>query len=691
MPPPRPALARAAACAALLLAGAASAETKRVEVPLVIPPAFLERLLVEQVFTDPETTARIVARGDPCSEIVLSKPSLRPLGERIFVTAHGRAQAGFTLFGGCVRPFDWEGEVEAEENPSVARDAPAVEFRVANSWLSDQSDWLAIPALWDWVKPAVHPRLETLRVDLAPLVDELRRALPLFAARREEPAVRRLVDSLALADARVDDRGLVLRVRFEVEAAPAPSAAGAAAAEPPLAPEEIAAFEATLHEWDAFLTFVIKSAGAEALDPTLRSTLLAVLLDSRHEIVAALAEPTRAGDDRVRKLFLSSWRRLQPPLSSLSGGSQGLRYLAFVAAGDALRALDQAGPSFGFEISSDGLRRLARTLAPETTEDPLLWSEEVDPALRETFGFEAELPPLPPPEAEAAVEEGAPEPEPGAEPSPEPGAEPSPEPSPEPSAEPSPEPSPEPSAEPPAEPGAAPAAEPSPEPGAALLRLRALVALFSGWLMPAALAAPDPLPAPGPHSSALDGYVPRLADLDHYLPEVAALLREASRAVSAGGKLEREHRELFEHLTLATAWQESCWRQYVSRKGKRVPLRSNVGALGLMQVNPHVWRGFYSVDGLSWSIAYNARAGGEILLHYLRDYALARGEDQVGGPDALARATYAAYHGGPSHLRRYRQPKRWRSALVAVDRAFHEKYQEVAAGRALGVRECFPG
>jgi soluble lytic murein transglycosylase-like protein len=672
MPSPRLVrFARAAACAALLpLAAPAFAETKRVEVPLVIPPAFLERLLVEQVFTDPETTARIVARGDPCSEIVLSKPSLRPLGARIFVTAHGRAQAGFQLFGGCYRPFDWEGEVEAEENPSVAEGAPAVEFRVSNSWLTDESDWLAVPALWDWVKPAVHPRLETLRVDLAPLVEELRRALPLFAARREEPAVRRLVESIALSDVRVDDRGLVLRVRFDVEAVAAPAAAGAAAPEPPLAPEEIAAFEATLHEWDAFLTFVVKSAGAEAQGPALRSALLAVLLDSRHEIVAALAEPSRDGEDRVRKLFLSSWRRLQPPLLSLSGGSEGLRYLAFVAAGDALSALDQAGPSFGLEISSDGLRRLARTLVPEATEDPLAWSEEVDPALRATFGFEAELPALPPPQAEPEVTA---EPEPSAEPSPTPAPTPAPEPTPSPEATP--------------EPGL----EPPPAPGAALLKLRAFAAGFGRWLAPPAYAAPAALPPAGPQSSPLDGYVPRLSDLAHYLPEVAALLRESAKAVAAGGKLEREHRELFRNLVLATAWQESCWRQYVSRSGKRVPLRSNVGALGLMQVNPHVWRGFYSVDGLSWSIGYNARAGGEILLHYLRDYAIARGEDQLGGADALARAAYAAYHGGPRHLRRYREPKRWRRALVSVDRAFHEKYQEVAAGRELAVRECFPG
>jgi hypothetical protein len=110
-----------------------------------------------------------------------------------------------------------------------------------------------------------------------------------------------------------------------------------------------------------------------------------------------------------------------------------------------------------------------------------------------------------------------------------------------------------------------------------------------------------------------------------------------------------------------------------------------------MQVNPRVWRGFYDVHGLSASIRYNAHAGSEILLHYLRDYAIARGEEAVGGPDALARASYAAYNGGPSHLRRYREPARWPADLVAIDRAFLEKYRTVAAGDALGVRECFPG
>jgi hypothetical protein len=209
-------------------------------------------------------------------------------------------------------------------------------------------------------------------------------------------------------------------------------------------------------------------------------------------------------------------------------------------------------------------------------------------------------------------------------------------------------------------------------------------------LVAPARAAPEALP-PGPSTSALDLVAPGLAELDAYLPKVAELLRDAASVAFAHAGLERERLEPFRSLVLAAAWQESCWRQYVERRGRIEPLRSSIGAVGLMQVHPRVWRGFYAVDGLSWSIVYNARAGSEILLHYLRDYAMARGEEMQGGPDALARATYAAYNGGPSHLRRYREPRRFGSKLAAIDRAFHAKYRAVAAGNELGVRECFPG
>jgi len=672
-----------------LLALPAAADLKRVDVPLVIPPDFLERLLIEQVFTDPDRTAHVAAVADPCSEIVLSQPSVRPRDGGIGVHAHGVAQAGFTLLGTCYQPFGWEGEVDALEQARLApHGAPVVEFHVVDSSLSGGGGWFTFSDLWNWIKPAVHPRLEVLRVDLGPLIGELRRTLPLFTSQRDEPELRRLVDSLALSSVDVEERGLVLGVRFDVEALPL--AQSETAAEPPLAPAELAAFEAQIHQWDAFVTFVVKSVGNETLDPDLRSALLETLIEARYEIVAALAEPGRDGRDRVRTLFQSSWQRLQPTLATLTHGGEGFRYLAFLAAGDALFALDQAGPAFGFEISSDGLRRLARTLEPESSEDPLRWSEDVDPVLRATFGFDEELPVVVPPEdadrsTEPTEDVGA-----GSDSEATPGGEAAPEATPAPEPPLAPEPVPlAPEVVPPLAPEPEPA-PPAPEPGTSLRSLEAIFARLAASLWPPASAAPA-IVVPSPESSPLDGLVPTRDDLDEYLPKIGELLRESADQVLSHGKLPSQYHDDYKRLVLATAWQESCWRQYVERKQKRVPLRSSVGALGLMQVNPRVWRGFFSIDGLSWSIRYNALAGGEVLLHYLRDYAIARGEAAVGGPDALARATYATYHGGPSHMQRYRQTTGVRAVLTKIDKAFLSKYKTLAGGDVRVVRQCFTG
>ena len=76
-------------------------------------------------------------------------------------------------------------------------------------------------------------------------------------------------------------------------------------------------------------------------------------------------------------------------------GSEALRFLGFVAAGDAIDAMDQLGPVTGWDVSVDGLRRLARMLIQEHGIDPLQVNPTVDPELRSIFDFGPvlELPP----------------------------------------------------------------------------------------------------------------------------------------------------------------------------------------------------------------------------------------------------------------------------------------------------------
>jgi len=60
----------------------------------------------------------------------------------------------------------------------------------------------------------------------------------------------------------------------------------------------------------------------------------------------------------------------------------------------------------------------------------------------------------------------------------------------------------------------------------------------------------------------------------------------------------------------------------------------------------------------------------------------------AGGTDNLARAAYAAYNGGPSHLSRYRI-ETTRPTLQQIDDLFWQKYSAVKEGRVREVASCY--
>ncbi len=202
-----------------------------------------------------------------------------------------------------------------------------------------------------------------------------------------------------------------------------------------------------------------------------------------------------------------------------------------------------------------------------------------------------------------------------------------------------------------------------------------------------ALAAPAVL-AP---ERRLNGWIPQRHELDVYLHAVDALLGDILAAQGSPPRLPAALVPLHATVLRTTAWQESCWRQFVREGDAVLPISSSAGAVGLMQISRHVWRGLYDVDRLASDVAYNAAAGNEILLHYLIDYALRKKEDERSGDvENLARAVYAAYNGGPGQLTRYRQDGTPR-ALRAIDEAFWSKYQRMKRDGPAAVRGCYEG
>jgi hypothetical protein len=595
--------ALAATALALLLPAGASAD--EVAVPLRIDVAYVRAMLVEQVFTEPGPSAAIWRDGTGCGWLTLRDPVVDVVAGRLRVESRGEAQIGTPLGDDhCLPVLAWRGSVEAFEEPGVDAGGRALTFRVVDSNVYDEQrkKGLATGRLWDIVKAHVHPRLETLRIDLGRPFEELRAWLPLALPGSAE-RIDGLVASMALREPHTAADGIVVTLAFAV----------APAATPPTTEPEPPATEKELRRWDAFLTFVTKAV-ARATTGETRQAVMDVLLDGRHEVLEALsAETGPAAPDPVPGLFLRAWERLGTLARSGATGlpaESALRFTTFVAAGDALAALVRLGPSIGVEVSADGLRRLARMIDPSTAGDPLDYADDVDPELRSFLGLGE---PLPPPDVAPDVD------------------------------------------------------------------LDVL-----SWLVPSAMAAVD-----ADTVRRLNGWIPTASDLDAYLRAVRELLATVRAEALVKAPLDEQFRPLYRDLVYATAWQESCWRQFVRKGGKLVPLRSPVGSIGIMQVNERVWRGAYDRTGIRGDMAYNARAGSEILMHYLRDYAVAKREHALpGGPANLARATYAVYNGGPGHLARYRLRATKRS-LRAIDESFWEKFLAVQRGQEMGVAECF--
>jgi Transglycosylase SLT domain len=374
--------------------------------------------------------------------------------------------------------------------------------------------------------------------------------------------------------------------------------------------------------WDAFLTSVVKHAGRDAGTELLRNDLLTLLISDRYEIIQSALGPD--GGRWLTEHFAQAWPRIQPVLDHVAAAlpsDRAASYRDLLSSGQILAAARSHGLLRGDGVSADTLRSLADKLAPGESGDPLAWSPDVDPELRQIFGFEAELP----------------------------------------------------------VPSVSPLL-PHAESAAFLVSPLALIArVLEGagdWLVPTANAAASGWDW---HTlvTRLNDWVPDgKRELGEYLPMVQQMLDSTAHTLAAR-RLPPEHFDVYRDLVVATAWQESCWRQYTMKGGHVAPVVGPGPSFGLMQVNTRAWRGLYDARGVTSDIGYNARAGAEILYHYMRTHAI-RGKEHLapGGEDNLARATYAAYNGGPGHLTRYRNAST-SPRLRAVDTEFWQKFQAV--------------
>lgn len=205
------------------------------------------------------------------------------------------------------------------------------------------------------------------------------------------------------------------------------------------------------------------------------------------------------------------------------------------------------------------------------------------------------------------------------------------------------------------------------------------------FLIPAAHAE-APVDDLGLLSARLGGWVPAADELATYQALMASLLDGVREREAARADLSEEELEIFRHLVPATALIESCWRQFIRSGDGVTHIRSPSGSIGLMQINPQVWRGIFDVERLKKDTGYNAYAGTRILLRYLRLHARAIAERTGAGED-LARASYAAYNAGPRAAGRILNPER-ATRIRLIDDKFWKIYQNLGAGGGIDLQAC---
>jgi Transglycosylase SLT domain len=644
-----------------------------INVPLTVDYLMLSEALKSQVYT-PNGRAQLWSGSNDCEYLYAENPVFSRAGDKVRLETAGNLSIGVPMGSECLSPISWQGFIQADTVPYVS--GHFLKFRVTNlNLLNAQHQKTLIAGHgFDLVKQYFIPQLQGFEFDLDPATKQL---TDLAEAASPPPVAERIKTTLAslkvMPEVAALDRGIGATVQLTLPALPTASAAPAPAQ---LTPQELAAFEKTVDQWDAFLVFSIKQLGGMSNDRKFRAALLDLLLDSRHRLVDALAHPNTGGPDPVRVLFLDVWARLGEIVrdAALRGtlGNRSLEFLSFISAGDALFALDKAAPALGMRISADDLRRLAHIMAPMAKGDPLAFSFDEDPELRKMFGVK------PPLESPGPLETGPIE-APTAIPSASPNASPAPPPS-------------------PTAPSSAPTSTtqvPATGPTSSRSAIEAPRLDFRLWQIglagdayaaEAGQAKLDIARTLRELGRKLRRVVVRNDNAERYRAEMDQLLELAMRRELSEEDIDSPHRPVFLKLGKAVAWQESCWRQFRVRRNRVVYLESSSHDVGLMQVNKYVWRGFYSIPRLEWDVIYNAGAGMEILAWLFEDIGNKRGAMTPGKPDELARSTYAAYNGGPASYRRWRGRESRSERLI--DRLFWQKYQAVSRGQKIDILTC---
>jgi len=627
-----------------------------VELPLFLRTQILQNALAESFTPEPGKPTVLFQQGS-YNYLHISEPQLSIRDGQPYFSCNANASMGFDSLGILPSVVKWNGFVLMRLDFFVDPQWQ-LRYRILDSAIYNEKGGKPVVTgfAWDLSKRFLHPRLEQYGFDLAMPQKDISNLLRACASPTDSAPLEAALNTLTVGTLRASADGITVPLLLTVDNAQTRPVAPLPA-EAPLGFEELEKLQQAFEPIDAFLVFTIKGLSTDLGDSLHQEQLFDLLITSRYQLLMILTgQAPVENKDPFRQLFIDVWEQLRPIVESSSGKSglmqkKMLRYMTFINAGDALLTLDRTAPGLGIHLTSDGLRRLARMMQPDSKEDPLHFDWQIDPALRELFQFQ--------PEPEPPVIEIIP-------------------PQPLPAVEPPPVSTPQPPVTPPVEPPKLPA-----EPQAQTSSVSAaLLNFFIG------IAHAEDLPdtiKPTLYQR-LNRWVPNEGDEAEYEQIMTQLLAALALEQIKRDNLNPRYTKIFLNLVPTVAMIESCWQHFELKNEKIVTRRNQAGGLGIMQINQHVWRGFYNMDRLQGDVAYNIQAGNQILMRYFKQHAIKVAEEN-NNPDMAARAAYAAYNGGPGAVRRFLKTDT-NSRLKRIDEHLWELYQKISAGGSGDLTTC---
>ncbi len=369
---------------ASLCAGIREAAAQTIKLPVTIDYGLLQTLIVKNAYAETNQSVTLLNTGNGCLSLVLSKPAVSEANGLIRFETLVSVHAGTPLGDKCLVPVSWKGYLVLYQRPVIDGKTWKLSFATTSSALLDMNKRPAKIAgvAWNLIKSRVFGYLESIVIDLAPPVNDLKTfLLPLFP-RSVQEQTQTMLRTLRTGETRVTPKAVVVDLLADVQEV---YKKGDIQQTETLSGKALDDMVGIWEQWDAMLSFMVSIMSRNVLTEEERQTLMDVLLETRYTFVEGLSSQNLT-HDFVREQFVRSWRRLSPIFRNHLGQSpeeQTLGYLSFFTAADALSVLDGLGPTFGIEMSRDGLVRMARML---TTDQSILnYGAGVNQDLRKLF------------------------------------------------------------------------------------------------------------------------------------------------------------------------------------------------------------------------------------------------------------------------------------------------------------------